>query len=80
MTSASGNTKMRMPASGPLKVVLRGLLVLLATPLFVTGARGQPSGVLIGIIEGRSESDQDFASLHQAKYQTLWVARDASGS
>lgn len=78
MTSVS-ETKMRMVATRQLKVVLRGLLVLLATPLFATGARGQQSGVLIGVVEGRSEAEQDFASIHAPKYQTLWVAPDANG-
>jgi hypothetical protein len=64
---------------GRLRTVIRGMLVVLAWTVCATMARGQQSGVLIGVVEARAEEAQEFESIHAPKYRTLWVATDANG-
>jgi hypothetical protein len=77
--SSAELTKKGILARAQLRLLLRGVPLLLASAVFVTGARGQQAGVLIGVVEARAEEAQDFDSIHVPKYQTLWIAPDANG-
>jgi len=61
---------------------LRHPVWLLAILLWGSPIWPQQSGVLLGIA-GSSTSEgadtQDFATIHEPQYQTLWIARDADG-
>jgi hypothetical protein len=64
-----------------LKAFGPGLALVSASATLAAPARGQQVGVLIGVVEARAESEaaQGFDSIHEAKYQTLWIAQDAHG-
>jgi len=52
------------------------------TFLFVGPALAQRSGVLLGVARATTEEGadtQDFVTIHEPQYQTLWIAEDATG-
>jgi hypothetical protein len=76
MNSASfGNAK----GWGALCFFFRGVWLVGMGGLLAMGARGQQSGVLIGVVAARAAEAQEFESITGPKYQTLWVARDMNG-
>lgn len=61
---------------------LRKILLPAAAFLFVGTALAQRSSVLLGVAGASSNADRDtesFDTIHEPQYQTLWIARDASG-
>jgi len=60
---------------------LRKLFLLLAILPFAGSALAQRSGVLLGIAGAATteEEMQDFATIHEPKYETLWIAAGATG-
>lgn len=90
MTATASGRRLRREPPGrtapslniPFMTTLRRLFLLLVTLLFVEPALAQRSGVLLGIAgpSTQEEADtQDFATIHEPKYQTLWIATDAKG-
>jgi hypothetical protein len=57
----------------------RGVWLVWIGALFAVAGRGQQSGALIAMVEACAEEAQEFESIHEPRYHTLWVVQDANG-
>jgi hypothetical protein len=69
----------------PYHFTVRVLRLQFILAIFLCGAPvwAQQSGVLLGIAgpsTAEGSDTQDFATVHEPQYQTLWIARDAAGT
>jgi hypothetical protein len=72
-------TAWKLLGAGRVARLLPTLLLLLMTFPLAKTACGQGAGALLGVVESRTEEAQEFQNIQGPKYQTLWVAPDATG-